>query len=144
MAFVSFVKFGPRFSPNNGRIAFSIPFGIFYENQNNRIDSIEDNIVTPAFAWAMILGCIGYAKKYLTNTNAFLQYATPACYPFYILHQTVIVLVAVNLIQYFDGVWVPFIVVLLTSYFGSVLIYELFIRRWNFMRFCFGMRPKIS
>lgn len=124
--------------------AFDTTFDFAFDNQNDRINYIKYNIVTPAFAWVMILGCIGYAKKYLTNTNTFLKYAAPACYPFYILHQTVIVLVAVNTIQYFDGVWIPFIVIFLLSYFGSVLIYELFIRRWNFMRFCFGMRPLSS
>ena len=107
---------------------------------DDRTTYIIDNILNPAFAWFMILSCIGYAKKYLTHSNKFLKYAAPACYPFYILHQTVIVLVAVNLIPYFDGIWLPFVIILLLSYFGSALIYEIFIRRWNFMRFCFGMR----
>lgn len=106
-----------------------------------RAPYLIENILTPLFAWLVILTIIGYAKTYLTHTNVFLIYAAPACYPFYILHQTVIVLVAVNISGYFDGIWLPFIVLFLLSYAGSVLIYELFIRRWNFMRFCFGMRP---
>lgn len=41
--------------------------------------------------WFLIVSLVGFARKNLNFTNAFLQYTTPAVYPFHILHQTIIV-----------------------------------------------------
>ena len=44
--------------------------------------------------WGMILGLLGLGHRYLRHGGPAWRYATEAAYPFYILHQTVIVGVA--------------------------------------------------
>jgi len=41
--------------------------------------------------WTIILASIGYAMKYLNYSSNYLSYLNTAIYPFYILHQAVIV-----------------------------------------------------
>ncbi len=44
--------------------------------------------------WGMILGLLGLGHRFMTGGGPVLRYATEAAYPFYILHQTVIIGVA--------------------------------------------------
>ena len=50
--------------------------------------------------WCMLLGLLGLAQRYLTAGGRVLAYATEAAYPFYILHQTVIVAVAYFVVRW--------------------------------------------
>ena len=48
----------------------------------------------------MILGLLGLAQRFFTAGGPVLGYATEAAYPFYILHQTVLVAVAYFVVQW--------------------------------------------
>ena len=50
-----------------------------------------------------VLACLGYGKRYLNNENAFFKYANKAVYPFYILHQTVIVAIGYYVVRTSDN-----------------------------------------
>ena len=43
--------------------------------------------------WAWLLTFLGFASRHLNFTNNFLKYANDAVLPFYVLHQTVIVII---------------------------------------------------
>ena len=45
-------------------------------------------------SWLVIVGLLGYGKRYLDRTSPALAYLAEASYPVYILHQTVIVVAA--------------------------------------------------
>jgi peptidoglycan/LPS O-acetylase OafA/YrhL len=92
--------------------------------------------------WYWVLALIGYGQRYLNPSKPFLRYANEAVYPFYVLHQTVIIFVGYYVIQWHRGVYLNFLVVLLMSFFSTVAIYALLIRPFNPMRFLFGMKPK--
>jgi peptidoglycan/LPS O-acetylase OafA/YrhL len=71
-----------------------------------------------------------------------LRYATEAAYPFYILHQTVIVAVAYIVCAWDWPVWAKFTLIAVASLALSVGIYEVAVRRWGPVRFLFGMKAK--
>ncbi len=92
--------------------------------------------------WFWILSALGYAKHYLNFRNRFLNYANEGIYPFYILHQTVIIVLGYHLITWPFGPVVKLLLLGGLSFAVSVLLYELGIRRWNIMRVCFGLKPR--
>ena len=90
----------------------------------------------------MILGLLGLACRFFTAGGPVLSYATEAAYPFYILHQTVIVGVAYFVVQWDWAAGLKFAAIAAASFALSLLIYEVVVRRWGPVRFLFGMKPK--
>jgi len=91
-------------------------------------------------AWSWLLTIFGFAMKHLTFTNPFLKYANEAALPFYILHQTVIVSVSYFVVQWAIPDWLKFAFVLIVSFLLVVGLYEFLVRRFNLLRFLFGMK----
>ena len=97
----------------------------------------------PTIAWAWVLALVGYGKHYLNRKHSILNYLNQAVYPFYILHQTVIVLVVYYIVQtQNESILSKYIYTVGITFFVSVLIYHLFIRPYALTRFLFGMKPK--
>jgi glucans biosynthesis protein C len=92
--------------------------------------------------WMMIVGLLGLFHRYANGRNRVYGYAAESAYPFYILHQTVIVLLAWWVVTWDAGVPVKYAVIAIASLLVSVGAYEVAVRRWNVARFLFGMKPK--
>lgn len=92
-------------------------------------------------AWAWVLAILGYGKRYLDRPSRLLQRANEGIYPFYIVHQTVIILVGYPVIQTGDGIVAKYLVVSTVSLILSWATVELLIRPFALTRFLFGMRP---
>jgi len=91
--------------------------------------------------WICVLAFFGLGMQYLNIRTARLDYANQAVLPFYILHQTVI-----QVIGYFVLGWaipdtLEWAVVVLISFVIIILLYEFLVRRFNVIRFLFGMKP---
>jgi len=95
-------------------------------------------------AWSWVLTAVGYGKKYLNRRHRVLDYINQAVYPFYILHQTIIVIIAYYVVKAPDGVALKYIFTVLTSFALTVGIYHLFVRPFEITRLLFGMKPKSS
>jgi membrane-bound acyltransferase YfiQ involved in biofilm formation len=78
----------------------------------------------------------------LTATGPLLRYAREASYPVYILHQTVIVLIAFVMVGWQVNIGLKYLAILLAASVGTLLVYELLVRRFTPTRFLFGMKPK--
>ncbi len=91
-------------------------------------------------AWAWVLTSLGYGKKYLNKKSNLLAYCNQAVYPFYILHQTIIVIIGFYVVQTPDNTAFKYVFLLLVCFSICVLIYHLFIRPNNTMKFLFGMK----
>jgi peptidoglycan/LPS O-acetylase OafA/YrhL len=98
-------------------------------------------------SWLLIVAVLGYGKKYLNSppkrrgSRMFLGYFGEGSYPFYILHQTVIVVIAFLVVQWAAGVTAKYLVIVAAAYLGTIVLYDLLVRRTNVTRFLFGMRP---
>jgi len=92
--------------------------------------------------WGMILGLLGLGHRYLTAPGRVLRYATEAAYPFYILHQTVIIAIAYLVVQWGIPSALRYAIIALASFGLGLGVYEVAIRRWDPVRFLFGMKPR--
>ena len=91
-------------------------------------------------SWLWVLACLGYGKRYLNNENAFFKYANKAVYPFYILHQTVIVTIGYYVVRTNDNAAFKYIFILIVSFWLCVSIYHLLIRPYSSIRYLFGSK----
>lgn len=91
-------------------------------------------------SWSWIFAILGFGYQLLNRTDRFLTYANEAVLPFYILHQTVIIVIGYYVVQWNTGVGFKYLFITITSFMGIMLIYELLVRRINILRFLFGMR----
>ena len=91
-------------------------------------------------AWCWLLTIIGFGMKHLNFSTPLLKYANEATLPFYVLHQTVIVFLGYFVVQWaiFDGLKLTFL--LTASFLVTLGLYEFLVRRFNLLRFLFGMK----
>ena len=90
-----------------------------------------------------MLALVGYGKHYFNRTHHVLNYLNQAVYPFYILHQTVIVLIAYYIVQtQNESILSKYIYTVGITFFVTVLTYHLLVRPYALTRFLFGMKPK--
>ena len=85
---------------------------------------------------------LGYGATLFTKPNRFLNYASPASMPVYVLHQTVIVVFGYFIIGWTINPLIQYLILLLASSVAILALYESFIRRFNPVRFLFGMKMK--
>ena len=90
--------------------------------------------------WICVLAFFGLGKQYLTVRKPRLDYANEAVLPFYILHQTVLLVVGYFVLQWALPDVLEWAIVVVISFAIIMACYEYFVRRWNVMRFLFGMK----
>jgi glucan biosynthesis protein C len=76
-----------------------------------------------------------------TARDRVVRYANEAVLPFYVLHQTVIVVIGFYVVRWDAGVVVKYPVISLTALLATLLVYEVGVRRANATRVLFGLRP---
>lgn len=109
---------------------------------NNIFGYILGGILRPFVSWCWIVAILGFGSKYLSFNNRVVKYANEAVLPFYILHQTMIVLIGFYIANWNTSVILKYIILSTLSFVLIFSIYELVIRRINLLRFLFGMRIK--
>jgi surface polysaccharide O-acyltransferase-like enzyme len=90
--------------------------------------------------WCLILAILGFAKTHLNYTNRFLQFANQAVYPFYILHQTVIVAAGYYVVQLKVSIWIKLIMLIIITFLSLYLIYRYLIKPFKLMRVLYGVK----
>ncbi len=90
--------------------------------------------------WSCLITFFGFASRHLRFSNGFLKYANEAVLPFYILHQTIILTIGYYIIRLDTNLFVEYLIILFISFAAIIVIYELLIRRSNFLRILFGMK----
>jgi len=92
-------------------------------------------------SWSWIVFFVGAARAYLSFSSSFLRYWGDRVYPFYVFHQTVIVIVAYWVVQGPGGAGIKFLLILLGSLAGTLLILE-FLGRIPHVRGLFGLQKR--
>ena len=103
-------------------------------------DSPADSVLANVFTWASIMAFLGYGRRYLGFSNPLLRWARDASYPVYILHQTVIIVIAYFVIRQPWAAWTKFWIVAATTLVVCVLAYEFVLRRAALLRLAFGIK----
>jgi surface polysaccharide O-acyltransferase-like enzyme len=97
-------------------------------------------IAAGAFGWVAILAILGTACRHLSGPSPALAYLNTAILPIYVLHQTVLIGLAVALFAARLPLWLEAFVIATGTLGISLAIYELAIRRWSALRFLFGLK----
>ena len=96
------------------------------------------------YMWSALLAIFGWSHACLNRPMGWLPYSTEAVYPWYILHQSLIVLMAYWLVPLRMGAaWEP-LLVLLGTVIGCLVLHEFLIRRINLLRALFGLKRNVG
>jgi len=90
--------------------------------------------------WLWIITIFGWGHHLLNRPMKYLPYATEAVFSWYILHQTITVVVGYKLGELAVGPVLEPILVLIATFGGCFLIHEYIIRRSRILRPLFGLR----
>ncbi len=99
-------------------------------------------LIRSANIWFWILTALGFASRHLRFNSSVLEYANQAVYPFYILHQTITVVIGYYLVDWAAGIPLKFTVLAAGTFVGSWFLYEFPIRRSNLTRPLFGLKVR--
>jgi glucan biosynthesis protein C len=103
-------------------------------------DGIMDAYRNGFVPWFFILALLAYGRRFLNFSNRFLKYFAEGAYPIYILHQTILVVIAFFVVQWGLGVGAKYVIIVALSFLGTILAYDILVRRTNITRFLFGMK----
>ncbi|KAF1005621.1 MAG: hypothetical protein GAK28_03103 [Luteibacter sp.] len=92
------------------------------------------------YLWATLLTILGWGKAWLNRPFRWLPYCTEAVYPWYMLHQSLIVPLVFLLKPLSLGPWLEPALVVGGTVAGCHLIYEYGIRRVGLLRPLFGLK----
>jgi len=128
--FSTLLFYGYYFIPNNlvaPHLSLSVRWDIWYG-------------LCCLLGWCFVLTLLGYGQVYFNKPNRWLKRMNEAIYPFYILHQTVIVVFAYYIIQFDLIIPIKMIILFISSFFAIVLIYLSMIYPFKVTRLLFGMK----
>lgn len=91
-----------------------------------------------SLVWVLTL--LGWGSRHLLVRNRLLKYTGEAVLPFYILHQSVIVVIGFFIAIWKVDVFMKYLALSASSFVIILLIYELVVRRLGLFRFLFGMK----
>jgi peptidoglycan/LPS O-acetylase OafA/YrhL len=89
--------------------------------------------------WNTILVLLVFGKKYLNRQTRFTRYFNKASYPIYILHQSILVVIAYYIVQKSDNMVVQVLGIGIGSFVLTVLAYHI-IKIIPFVRKLVGIR----
>lgn len=93
-------------------------------------------------AWLWVLTIMGFGMQHLNFYTPFLFYANEAVLPFYVLHQTVLLVIGYYVTRWEIPDLLKFAIIAVSGFSMVMILYEFLIRRTNILRVLFGMKPK--
>ena len=90
--------------------------------------------------WCLLIYFINLGLRFFDFKIKFLAYASEAVLPFYILHQTVIIVVGYYVVRWGLNPALKYLVILLICFSLIMAMYDLLIKKISILRFLFGMR----
>jgi hypothetical protein len=139
----------PRYRPAIEKMRFisliyalSMTLGGFYLVLETGLStySPEISVLRGFNTWAWLLAFLGFASRHLNFSNGFLKYANDAVLPFYILHQTVILVIGFFIRDWTLGVFPKYLFLASLSFIIIMVLYEFIVKRIGVLRFLFGMK----
>jgi hypothetical protein len=126
---MAFLITSNAYDPFSGSASSSLIFVLF-------------QIIASITSWSAVVFMLSLGAKYLNFKNRVLVYANEAVLPFYIFHQTVILSVGWFVLPLNIGILPKYFIIALVSFSLIMVLYEVFVRRINIVRFFFGMKPR--
>lgn len=126
-------------------ISFSVKetkFGQLFQNNEVYAYYMFQEAAGALVTWCFLIFFVAVGMKYLNKESEYRQPLNEAVLPFYILHQTVLLLIGFVVVQWDWSSWAKFGFIAASSLFVIAVIYTLVIKPFNIIRFLFGMSKK--
>ena len=94
------------------------------------------------YIWIVIVALLGAAQTWLNRPSRLVTYMTEAIFPWYILHQTLIIVAGYWLTRRGLSAGIEFLGVTLATFGGCLVLHEVFIRKSRLLRPFFGLKSK--
>lgn len=139
-----------RILPVAGLVALALASVIVVARLNmaelRQIDGFREavGVLRTVYAWFAIVSLLGLARRFLFRTSPVLCYMTEAVFPWYILHQTIIVVVGYAMIGAGLPVWLEASVIVAATVGGCLVLHEYVIRRVWWLRPLFGLKSRVA
>ena len=118
-------------------IAFSLYLvRLFYYELN------APNFLTSIESMNWIFALLGFGYKYLNKPSKILSYLSQAAYPVYIIHMIFLYLASFIFLPLNLPLELNLILIILLTFIGCFITYDLIIRRVGFLRPLFGLKGK--
>jgi peptidoglycan/LPS O-acetylase OafA/YrhL len=92
-------------------------------------------------AWCWVLAILGFGMRRLNANAPWLRYANEAVLPFYVLHQSVLIVLGFFVVQWPLPALLKWLIIAPVSFLIIAALYEFLVRRIGVLRFLFGMKP---
>ncbi len=125
-----------------GLFVLVLGYNPYLDSKSFSLIFVLAQIVISITSWSAVVFMLSLGAKYLNFRNKILAYANEAVLPFYIFHQTIILCVGWFVVRWNIGILPKFLIISVFSFPLIMVLYELFVRHFNIVRFFFGMRPK--
>ena len=93
-------------------------------------------------AWSWMVFALYFGMHVLNFSSKLLEYAEEAVLPFYMLHYPLVIIIAFYIVQWDMSPSIKLLIISTISLVTTVILYDLLIRRMNFTRRLFGMKPR--
>jgi hypothetical protein len=117
-----------------------ISFTVLLLILENKANAVLTSIFKTLNVWSWILTIFGFGSSYLNNESKLIKYRNQAVYPFYILHQTITIIIGYWLMNNTMHYMWKFVIMVIGTFGFSWLIYEFVIRRVSIIRPFFGLK----
>lgn len=105
-------------------------------------DAVETffDVTSIFLSWFTVLSIIAFGQFYLNRPHPILKHVNEGLYPFYILHQTVIIVIGYYVCKWDLTIWSKYWIISFATLEVCLAVYIGLIRPFNGMRFLFGMK----
>jgi len=97
-------------------------------------------VLSYLIAWSWIFAFLGFGIRFFTVDRPILKYANEGVLPFYILHQTVLLIVGYFIVSWKLHDVFKWVIIFASSFFIIMFLYLYLIRNTELLRFLFGMK----
>lgn len=114
--------------------------GILKTMFGQEVRNLIYGIIDGSLGGFALFAILGFAKKHLSFSSPFLKEANRAVYPFYILHQTIIIGIGYYILQTDLGNFSGFFLISLLTFVLCTAFYWFVIKPFQLTRFLFGVK----
>lgn len=114
-------------------------FFLIRNTQTESIVYILDSTLKSTISLIMGITIVSYGIRYLNKSNKLLAYLNKASFPVYILHQTILLVLAFYILPLTLPAWVSIVLIISLSFGLTFIAYEI-CRRIKFMDVLLGMK----
>lgn len=126
------------------RVALALAVVLFalFVGLRSSVAGLPARLAADAYLWASLVAVLGWAHHTLNRPWPWLRWANESVYPWYVLHQTLIIVLAVALAPWALGPVAEPAVLVAGTVLGCWLITDGLVRRVNPLRALFGLKPR--